>query len=412
MNPMGEQINSAPADRAEVKSVAAKTPAPVETSNEPIIQTFSNPDDEILDLGDADEVSTQNFSDDEFSNEEFVDEESEPVTSAGAYQPAERVAPAYRPSTAYSAVNKQYDDGAYHITFVEEKNRSGRNILLLGSFLLVTSLALGGMVYSLFNANAVVGALGSDDTLLALINDDIPEIPEIVPPKNDKPKGGGGGGGGSENPEDASKGRLPPQDPKPQERLMIVPTMKDPSLAIENKTQGNIKREVTDENVGIPTGALSDRLSGGKGTGNGIGSGNGSGVGSGRGTGEGSGIGSGSGNGIGNGNGDGRGDGTGGGGEPPAMPPKGPTKAIAILSKPKPPYTDAARQNQITGVVRLRVQFLASGQIGSVTPIGGLPYGLTEQAISAAKSIKFQPALQNGQPVTVSKIMEYNFTIY
>jgi TonB family protein len=85
---------------------------------------------------------------------------------------------------------------------------------------------------------------------------------------------------------------------------------------------------------------------------------------------------------------------------------------VNIISKPRPQYTDAARQNQVMGVVRLRVTFLASGQIGSVSPISGLSYGLTEQAIAAAKQIRFEPAKKDGVPQTVIRQIEYSFSIF
>lgn len=87
-------------------------------------------------------------------------------------------------------------------------------------------------------------------------------------------------------------------------------------------------------------------------------------------------------------------------------------KTFQVLSKPSPNYTDAARQNQIQGKVRLRVSFLASGEIGYVSPIISLPDGLTEQATIAARQIKFKPEIRNGKPISVIKIVEYNFTIY
>ena len=127
-------------------------------------------------------------------------------------------------------------------------------------------------------------------------------------------------------------------------------------------------------------------------------------------------IGSGSGSGTGNGNGDGTGDGTGTRtSKPPAPPPPRPagvTTDIKIISKPVAKYTDAARQNQFSGTVRLRVTFTASGQIGSVSAVGSLPYGLTEQAIAAAKSIRFEPAKKDGVPITKIKQIDYSFTLY
>jgi hypothetical protein len=85
---------------------------------------------------------------------------------------------------------------------------------------------------------------------------------------------------------------------------------------------------------------------------------------------------------------------------------------LKILAKPKANYTDAARLNEITGTVNLRVVFLANGTIGGISPISGLPYGLTEMAIGAARSIRFEPAKKNGVPCTAVKMIPYNFTLY
>jgi TonB family protein len=85
---------------------------------------------------------------------------------------------------------------------------------------------------------------------------------------------------------------------------------------------------------------------------------------------------------------------------------------LRILSKLAPQYTDTARKSAVEGTVRLRVTFLASGEIGSVTPISFLAEGLTERAIEAAQKIKFEPAKKNGVAISVTKIIEYSFTIY
>ena len=90
----------------------------------------------------------------------------------------------------------------------------------------------------------------------------------------------------------------------------------------------------------------------------------------------------------------------------------GVTQIMKILSKPRPGYTDAARQNNIQGTVILRVTFLASGQIGSISSVKGLPNGLTEQAIAAARRISFEPAKKDGLGQTVIKQVEYTFSIY
>jgi TonB family protein len=87
-------------------------------------------------------------------------------------------------------------------------------------------------------------------------------------------------------------------------------------------------------------------------------------------------------------------------------------KGVRILSKPRADYTQPARINEVEGAVRLRVMFLASGEIGEVIPLSGLAYGLTEQAMAAARQIRFEPATRDGIAVSVIKIVEYSFYIY
>lgn len=303
------------------------------------------------------------------------------------------------------------DDG-YRITVIEEKNGRQRNGLLLGTMVVMVIIALSSAVYSIFNKDYGVGTIGSNDSISFINNVEPVEIEEQEPPKPDK-EDGGGGGSGKEELEKASKGRLVSQSEKPiTPPDAKVPQLTNPDLKIIQETQGKIKRPITEERAGLPG---SDNLnpSNGTGRGGGIGSGIGTGLGSGNGSGEGSGNGSGSGSG--NGSGTGNGNGTGGGiPKPPPPPPvaAGPPTPINIISKPQPRYTDAARQNNVTGTVTLKVTFMANGQIGSVSPVSGLPYGLTEQAIAAAKAIRFDPPKRGGTPYSVSKTITYNFTIY
>ncbi|MCY7347985.1 MAG: energy transducer TonB [Pyrinomonadaceae bacterium] len=85
---------------------------------------------------------------------------------------------------------------------------------------------------------------------------------------------------------------------------------------------------------------------------------------------------------------------------------------MRIILKPPSKYTDAARQANIQGTVRLRVTFLASGGIGSVAAVSELPYGLTEQAVIAASKIVFIPGKKKGVSISMSRIVEYSFSIY
>ena len=96
----------------------------------------------------------------------------------------------------------------------------------------------------------------------------------------------------------------------------------------------------------------------------------------------------------------------------PAKNSQSETTPLKVLSKPKAIYTDEARQNQTQGIVTLRVTFVANGTIGSISPVSGLPNGLTEQSIGAAREIKFVPQIKNGQPQTVTRIVQYSFTLY
>lgn len=337
----------------------------------------------------------------------FTDYSTNGNGSSNGYQTSE---PSYQTAAPTNRVKS--DDGLYHITFVEEKNAKGRNLLLLGAFLLVTATAFGGVVYSLFKQNPYIGSLNDADLRVVLPNDAPDPIEPKVPEEKKKDEGGGGGGGGNHEETDTSKGVLATQMEKP----LIPPSahmdrVTNPAIPITPATQGNRQEKPTDSPYGNPNSKF-DIASDGMGNGGGQGNGNGRGQGNGIGTGAGNGIGSGNGNGNGGGNGNGTGD---GGDVPPKAPVKPPPPVVEpfrILSKPRANYTDTARQNQVTGVVRVRVVFLPSGAVGSVTPLNNLPYGLTEQAIAAAKQISFVPQKSNGVPVSVTKVIEYSFSIY
>ena len=85
---------------------------------------------------------------------------------------------------------------------------------------------------------------------------------------------------------------------------------------------------------------------------------------------------------------------------------------LLILSKPKAHYTDAARINDTEGSVRLKVTLMANGQVGSIIPVSTLPHGLTEQAVAAARQIKFEPKKIDGIPVSTTVTIDYSFEIY
>jgi TonB family protein len=87
-----------------------------------------------------------------------------------------------------------------------------------------------------------------------------------------------------------------------------------------------------------------------------------------------------------------------------------PTRQPKILHKEKAGYTKAARDAGIVGVVKLDIMFEKNGNIRVVKVIHGLPFGLTEQAVIAAKKARFEPASKNGEPVSVRDSMEFTFS--
>lgn len=94
-------------------------------------------------------------------------------------------------------------------------------------------------------------------------------------------------------------------------------------------------------------------------------------------------------------------------------PSRGNATPMMILFKPSANYTESARINRTQGTITLRVNLLANGEIGRIKVINYLPDGLTEEAIKAAKQIKFKPANNNdGKPVNVVSQLQYTFTLY
>jgi TonB family protein len=88
------------------------------------------------------------------------------------------------------------------------------------------------------------------------------------------------------------------------------------------------------------------------------------------------------------------------------------TQKARILAKPEPSYTEWARRFSVTGTVRVRAVLMASGGVGGVTAVIKLPHGLTQEAVEAARKIKFEPAVKDGRPVSQYVTIEYNFNIY
>jgi TonB family protein len=234
-------------------------------------------------------------------------------------------------------------------------------------------------------------------------------------PKFERPQGGGGGGREDSRP--ASFGKVPqasldiPQVVAPNPNPPPMP--KNPSLPVAATVVADPMLVPADARV-LPYGDYKSKStdpSSGPGTGNGIGTGTGGGIG----PGEGGGLGPGRGGGMGGGDrrDGGGGPGGGGGGDYSRIfTGKDVTTKARLLSKPEPQYTEEARKNQITGTVVLKVVFASSGQVTNIQTMRGLPNGLTEKAIAAARQIKFVPATKDGHQVSMWMQLEYNFNLY
>ncbi len=85
------------------------------------------------------------------------------------------------------------------------------------------------------------------------------------------------------------------------------------------------------------------------------------------------------------------------------------SKPLSINYRPTAVYTREARRRDHTGTVRLRVTFGADGAVKAVETLQGQPYGLTQSAERAAWRTNFTPALENGLPISVTRVIEYDF---
>ncbi|MFZ1700236.1 MAG: TonB family protein [Pyrinomonadaceae bacterium] len=422
--PLVEEVAAAPVIAESFETVEA-TPEPVaEAAPEPVVeQAAASFEEPILEIEEPEAVTEPQVMAAASTEEIHITEESEIVDEPSYDEPAPKVAAAaasaFVQTTPIDIDRKPFfksatfaDHDAFRVTIVEERAGKTRNGLLLGATGFMLFALMTGMVYSLFSKDLGVGSIGEDSFLASLI-DVVPMPIEEEIKKQNKDEGGGGGGGGRDEKDETTKGDLADQTPKPvRPPDAKTPRLENPSLVLPPpSTEGNQKFKKENDRWGDPNGRFTN-FSNGTGTGGGQGSGTGTGQGSGRGTGAGSGTGSGYGGGLGNGNGNGRGSGDDGDSGPPPEVRRGVTQGLKILSKPRAGYTDAARQNNIQGTVILRVTFLGSGQIGSISPIKGLPNGLTEQAIAAARRMSFEPAKTNGVGQSVTKQVEYSFSIY
>jgi len=293
----------------------------------------------------------------------------------------------------------------------DQLNAGFRRGLMSAVFGLVVSVSIMSVVASIYRVELDISSLDVGGPPTIMIDVMNPEKALEVKEQDRGPSGGRGSGGNKEL-RDVSKGQYANQSDRP----LFAPTahrerISKPELPIELATQGVVRRKLTDEPYGDPVSQFDIKSDG-------PGENGGQGTGTERGQGK---V-----NGPGGGNSNGPGLGPGPGGistvfnssnrkledEENVPEIRAIVEPMRIILKPKATYTDAARENGVQGTVTLRVTFKANGQIGAVVVVAGLPNGLTEQAVNAAKSIKFSAAKRNGVAYEVSKQLQYSFILY
>lgn len=94
-----------------------------------------------------------------------------------------------------------------------------------------------------------------------------------------------------------------------------------------------------------------------------------------------------------------------------SAPSKPAETPVNVIWKPKPAYTEEAREKKIEGDVQLEVLFEANGQIVVLRLVHGLGHGLDENAKIAASQIRFRPGTRDGSPVDTKATVHIQFAL-
>jgi TonB family protein len=89
----------------------------------------------------------------------------------------------------------------------------------------------------------------------------------------------------------------------------------------------------------------------------------------------------------------------------------GGTRKLTLVTLPLPEYTREAWENRAWGTVVLRLTCGSSGEVTGIEVIIGLPDGLTEQALEAAKKIEFIPELRDNCAISKQIEVGYSFSL-
>ncbi len=84
---------------------------------------------------------------------------------------------------------------------------------------------------------------------------------------------------------------------------------------------------------------------------------------------------------------------------------------VEIVFKPRPAYTEEARRLRLEGEVVLEALFGGSGEIRILRVIQSLGHGLDENAVEAARQIRFRPAQSDGRAIDSAATVHITFRL-
>jgi TonB family protein len=82
-----------------------------------------------------------------------------------------------------------------------------------------------------------------------------------------------------------------------------------------------------------------------------------------------------------------------------------------VLRRVDPQYSEEARIAKYQGTVIVRAEIGADGEPRNLAVQRSLGMGLDEKAIEAVRQWRFSPAMLNGQPISVTAVLEVNFRL-
>ncbi len=275
---------------------------------------------------------------------------------------------------------------------VESKNNTRettrRSGFLATTFVIMTTLMLGGWLYSLYGKDY---GLGSGDLELSTLVAPVPVAEEEPPPPE-------------------------PEEKQPEKQVKAAPNVDTRTEIIQRMDQTPVKPpeviSVVQNTVKPPRPGIATRIA----SSNNDALNAASSSYTGRGNTEGKGLSGGTGDAP-------TGGMTGGAAPPPPPPPPAPKKVEPpkvpkkisggvlngkATSLPKPPYPAAARAVRASGAVNVQVTINESGSVVSASAVSGHPL-LQQAAVAAARQARFAPTTLSGQAVSVTGVIVYNF---